>query len=65
MKDLHFKTKKAIMEWYEENPSLDYLALKYREPFIPHSKIFTHENLMGLKIAMEWLLEGLNLTESS
>ncbi|MFX0072642.1 MAG: MBL fold metallo-hydrolase [Candidatus Hermodarchaeota archaeon] len=59
MEDFHFKTKESLVQWYNENSSLDYITSKYRETFIPNSTIFTKENLLGLKLAIRWLLDGL------
>ena len=62
MEELHYKTKNSIVQWYKENPSLDYITLKYYDSYIPNSKLFTKEKLLGLKLAMKWLVEGLKIT---
>jgi len=62
MEDVHFKTRDAIIHWHKENSSLDYIASKYYEKFIPNSTYFTKQNLMGLKLAMQWLVEGLQIS---
>ena len=59
MEDLHFQTKEAIIKWYEENPSMNHIASKYFDTFIPNSKIFSKEHLRGLKLQLEWLTRGL------
>ncbi len=59
MEVLHNKTKESLIQWYKENPSIDYITAKYQENYIPHSTIFTKENLYGLRLTMEWLVEGL------
>lgn len=59
MEEIHFKTKDAIIKWYNENPSLDYLTTKYHETFIPNSKIHTKENILGLELIVSWLIKGL------
>jgi len=59
MEELHFATKNSIINWYKENPSFNYLALKYHESFIPKSKIIKYENIGFLERQMEWLVEGL------
>lgn len=59
MEDLHLKTKDAIIRWYNENPSLEYITLKYHEAFTPDTKIFTKENIHGLEWIISWLVEGL------
>ena len=58
-KDFHFNVKESIIKWYKENPSLDYIASKYHEKFIPESKIHTKENIAGLKFEIEWFVDGL------
>jgi len=62
MEDVHFKTRDAIIHWHKENSSLDYIASKYYETFIPNSTYFTKQNLLGLKLAMQWLVEGLQIS---
>jgi len=62
MERLHYKTKNSIIEWYKKNPSLDYITTKYLETFIPNSTFFTKEKIMGLKISMQWLIEGLRIS---
>ncbi|MFW9898011.1 MAG: MBL fold metallo-hydrolase [Candidatus Thorarchaeota archaeon] len=62
MEDLHHKTKESIKQWYNENPSIEYIASKYHETFIPNSTIHTKENLLGLQLVMEWLVEGLKIS---
>jgi glyoxylase-like metal-dependent hydrolase (beta-lactamase superfamily II) len=62
MEDLHYQTKNSIIQWYKETSSLDYITMKYFETFIPHSTLFTKENLSGLKLAMEWLVDGLKIS---
>ncbi len=62
MDELHYKTKDSIIRWYNENPSLDYITSKYHEKFIPNSTIFTREKIIGLRISMQWLVEGLRIS---
>ena len=57
--EFHFNAKNSIIKWYNENPSLDYIALKYHEKFIPTSKIHTMENIHGLEFEIEWFIDGL------
>jgi glyoxylase-like metal-dependent hydrolase (beta-lactamase superfamily II) len=59
MEELHFATKNSIIKWYKENPSYNYLALKYHEKFIPKSKIIKLGYIEVLEKTMEWLVEGL------
>lgn len=59
MEELHFATKNSIIKWYKENPSYNYLALKFHERFIPKSKIIKLGYIEVLERTMEWLVEGL------
>lgn len=59
MEELHFNTKNSIIEWYKENPSFNYLALKFHEKFIPNSKIIKLGYIEILEQQMKWLVEGL------
>ncbi|MHA1803607.1 MAG: MBL fold metallo-hydrolase [Promethearchaeota archaeon] len=61
VKKFHLEAKASIIKWHEENPSLEYITLKYHEKFIPHSKIHTKENIHGLELVMEWLMKGLKM----
>jgi glyoxylase-like metal-dependent hydrolase (beta-lactamase superfamily II) len=58
-KDFHMDAKQSITEWYNENPSIEYIALKYHEKFIPKSKIHTLEKIHGLQFEIRWFLDGL------
>jgi glyoxylase-like metal-dependent hydrolase (beta-lactamase superfamily II) len=59
MEELHFATKDSIIKWYKENPSYNYLALKFHEKFIPKSKIIKYGYIEILERTMQWLVEGL------
>lgn len=59
MEDLHFKTKNALIEWYNENPDIKNITTKYHENITPNSTIHTKENLLGLELVISWLIEGL------
>ncbi len=61
VKKFHLEAKASIIKWHEENPSLEYITLKYHEKFIPHSKIHTKENIHGLELVIEWLMKGLKM----
>jgi glyoxylase-like metal-dependent hydrolase (beta-lactamase superfamily II) len=58
-KDFHLNAKTSIIKWYNEDPSLNYISLKYHEKFIPESKIHTSENIHGLEFEMQWFIDGL------
>ena len=59
MEELHFSTKDSIIKWYKENPSYNYLALKFHETFTPKSKIIKYGYIGILERNMEWFVEGL------
>ncbi|MFX0012713.1 MAG: MBL fold metallo-hydrolase, partial [Candidatus Hermodarchaeota archaeon] len=59
MEEIHFNTKNSIIKWYKENPSFNYLALKFHEKFIPNSKIIKQGYIGILEQSMKWLVEGL------
>lgn len=59
MEDLHFQTKDSIIKWYGENPSVESIASKYYEKFIPNSKNYSKNNLIGLQMQLKWLIRGL------
>ncbi|MHA1235508.1 MAG: MBL fold metallo-hydrolase [Promethearchaeota archaeon] len=62
MEDIHFKTKNAMIEWYNENSDIGYIASKYHENFTPNSTIHTKENMLGLELVISWLIEGLKIS---
>jgi len=62
MEEIHRNTKESIMKWYGENPSLKYITEKYHETYTPNSTIHTKENLIGLELVMEWLVNGLKIS---
>lgn len=59
VEEFYFKAKNSMLQWYNENPSIQYLAEKYHETYIPNSTIHTKENLLGLHLVMEWIEGGL------
>ncbi len=58
-KDFHLDVKTSIIKWYNEDPSLNYISLKYHEKFIPESSIHTRENIHGLEFEIQWFIDGL------
>ncbi|MBY9016092.1 MAG: MBL fold metallo-hydrolase [Candidatus Lokiarchaeota archaeon] len=62
MEDAHFKTKNAMIEWYNENNDIAYITSKYHEIFTPNSTIHTKENMLGLELIISWLIEGLKIS---
>jgi len=59
MEEVHFRTKNAIINWYKENPSSNYIAKKYRETFTPNAIRYKGKNIELLEGTMSWFLEGL------
>jgi len=62
MEEIHLKTKKAMIEWYEENPDIGYITRKYHETFIPNSTMITKANILDLELPIAWLIEGLKIS---
>ena len=62
MEKFHFNAKSSIIQWYNENSSVEYITLKYHEKFIPNSKIHTKKNILGLQLVVQWLIDGLKYT---
>ncbi len=64
MEEVHFTTKKAMIEWYNENSDIDYITRKYHETFIPNSKKHKKENIIGLLLPISWHIESLKISGS-
>lgn len=62
MKEYHLTTKNSLIQWYNENLSLEEIAMKYHEKFTPNSKVHTKANIHGLALVIEWLIKGLKTT---
>ncbi len=62
MEAFYHKSKEAFVEWYNENPSIEDITLKYHDKFIPNSKRLTKETIMGYKFFIGWLIESLKLS---
>jgi len=62
MEELHHKTKDSIIKWYNENPSIEYIASKYHESFIPNSLMHTNENMLGLELQITWFIKSLKIS---
>ena len=59
MEDLYFKVKDSLIEWFNENPSIDVITRKYCRTFIPTSKSW-NENLFAFLVEM--MINGLKLS---
>jgi glyoxylase-like metal-dependent hydrolase (beta-lactamase superfamily II) len=62
MERFHFDAKNSIIEWYNENPALEYVTSKYHEKFVPNSTIHTKENIHGLQLLIEWQIIQLKMS---
>ncbi len=59
MEDLYFKVKGSLIEWYNENPSIDFITSKYCRALIPNSK-FWNEKFFTFNVEM--MINGLKLS---
>jgi len=59
MEEVHFNTKNAIIKWYKENPSLNYIAKQYLATFTPNTDRYKGNDIEELEETMSWFLEGL------
>ena len=59
MEDLYFKVKDSLIEWYNENPSIDFITSKYCRTLIPNSKYW---NQMFFTFNVEMMINGLKLS---
>lgn len=59
MEDLYFRAKNSLIEWYNENPSIEYITSKYCKTLIPNSK-FWNERAFVFMVNM--MINGLKLS---
>ena len=59
MEDQYFKVKDSLIEWYNENPSIDFITNKYCRTLIPNSKFW---NQMFFTFNVEMMINGLKLS---
>jgi glyoxylase-like metal-dependent hydrolase (beta-lactamase superfamily II) len=59
MEDLYFKVKNYLIEWYDENPSVDVITSKYCRTLIPNSK-FWNEKIFEFIVGM--MINGLKIS---
>ncbi len=59
MEDLYFKVKNYLIEWYNENPSIDIITGKYCRTFMPNSK-FWDEKIFEFIVGM--MINGLKIS---
>lgn len=62
MEEFHFDSKNSIIQWYNENSSLEYITAKYHQKFTPNSTIHTKENIHGLQLLIEWQIIQLKMS---
>ncbi|MFW9874423.1 MAG: MBL fold metallo-hydrolase [Candidatus Thorarchaeota archaeon] len=63
VENTYFKTKDSIIQWYNENTEMKYIAEKYHDTFIPNSTVFTKSNIIGLELMMQWIVDGLKTSD--
>jgi glyoxylase-like metal-dependent hydrolase (beta-lactamase superfamily II) len=56
MEELYFKVKNALIEWYNEDPSIDSLTNKYFTTFTPNSKIWNEKLFIFI---VDMMINGL------
>ncbi len=56
MEDLYFKVKNSLIEWYNENPSIDDITSKYYKTFVPDSKTWNEKLFVFL---VDMMINGL------
>ncbi|MFX0165197.1 MAG: hypothetical protein ACFFAG_12550 [Promethearchaeota archaeon] len=59
MEDLYFSTKNSLIEWYNEDPSIEVITSKYCKEFLSNSK-FWNEKVFTFIIEM--MINGLKLS---
>lgn len=59
MEDLYFKVKNSLIEWYNENPSIDIITSKYCTTLMPNSK-FWNEKVFTFIVGM--MINGLKIS---
>ena len=59
MEDLYFKVKNSLIEWFNENPSIDDITSKYYKIYIPESK---HWNEKLFVFLVDMMINGLKLS---
>jgi len=59
MEDLYFKVKNYLIEWYNENPSIDIITSKYCRTLMPNSK-FWNEKIFEFIVGM--MVNGLKIS---
>jgi len=52
MEDLYFKVKNSLIEWYNEDPSIESITTKYFRTFTPNSKIWNEKLFEALIVMM-------------
>lgn len=59
MEDLYFKVKNSLIEWYNEDPSIESITAKYFRTYTPNSKIWNEKLIEALVLMM---VNGLKLS---
>ena len=56
MENSYFMVKNSLIEWYSENPSIEYITSKYFKKIVPNSKFWTEK---GFEIFINMMINGL------
>jgi glyoxylase-like metal-dependent hydrolase (beta-lactamase superfamily II) len=56
MEDSYFMVKNSLIEWYNENPSIEYITSKYFQNIVPNSKFWTEK---AFEIFINMMINGL------
>ena len=59
MEDLYFKVKSSLIDWYNENPSLNVITSNYCKTFMPNSK-FWNETIF--EFLVDYMINGLKMS---
>ncbi|TXT59792.1 MAG: putative metallo-hydrolase [Promethearchaeota archaeon] len=61
MDDLYFKVKNALIEWYNEDPSIEIITNKYYNEFTPNSKVWNEQLFVFI---LDMMVNGLKMSEN-
>jgi len=58
MEELNHSMQDSIIKWYNNNPSIENIASKYHEKFVPNIEIPMEQ----LQLTIDWLIKGLKMS---
>jgi glyoxylase-like metal-dependent hydrolase (beta-lactamase superfamily II) len=62
MEEIYLKVKDSLINWYNENPSIDYIVSQYYDTYTPNSTVQSRENPVFLKMILGWSIDGMKLS---